>query len=260
MKDFVNKLTFSFLMAQLFPGAVAVFAVGFTYTTWKAPYRGSALATAQSVLEAWAKATVPQQILMIALFIATGMFIHGLHWATLGAQESKRSVYEDTFHQNTLLWLQVLGGPFRLLRECAHLFFTKRDLREVRMDENVTRIDKDHMEQFDFVEEFYLASGQFFMHVSYALAVMTLSVLSFILAYGAHWQRVMLLLLAYLFTGVFFLLGRIQLCSLFRAEEELAKKNHHERFQKLKDRLQSKEITQEQYNQERQEILDAVCS
>lgn len=35
MKDFLSKLTFNFLMAQLFPGSVAAFAVAFVYFTWE---------------------------------------------------------------------------------------------------------------------------------------------------------------------------------------------------------------------------------
>lgn len=270
MKDFVSKLTFSFLMAQLFPGAVATFAVGFIYFTWDTPQPDSVLASAQNLLNTWGNATIPQQLFLVGLCIGAGMSIHGLHWTVLGAQEKHNggAVYLAPFHHKSL-WQQVIGAPTRLVTECVYLFFNVHDIRKASMDENVTNIDKDHIEQFNFLQEFYLAPGQFFMHMAYASMIVLFGAVSFMVAYGITWRRLVLVALAYLLIGVFFLLGRVQLRSLFRAEEELTKRSaacgalasvrcDDERLLKLKDLLQKGLISQEEHDQRKDAILDKV--
>jgi hypothetical protein len=222
MKDFVSKITFGFLMAQLFPGAVGAFAISYAYFALEPRQVNAVLGVAYTVIARWRDAGVAQQLFLVAFCVAIGMVIHGLHWAALGAMEHRfGSVYRDRWHQRTI-WKQVAGGPIRLLDEIRVLFFGTHDLRHASMDENVTRIDKDRMGQFEFLQEFYLSSGQFFMHTAYALTMTLTALVTFVVAYGLTWRRVVLLALLYLLIGIFFTLARVQLRSLFNAEEALA--------------------------------------
>ena len=226
MKDFVTKATFGFVMAQLFPGAVAAFAIAFSYFTIETVQPKGLLATADDVLRRWGAASVPQKLFLAALCIALGMVIHGLHWASLGALEHRNrgSVYRTPWHRRAL-WLQVLGGPYRVLADLCVLFWCTKDIRHASMDENVVRVKSELMPQFEFLEEFYLSSGQFFMHTAYALWTLLVAVAVYVIAYGITWKRLVVAGVIYLLVGLFFTLGRVTLRSLFAAEEGLAKQS-----------------------------------
>lgn len=223
MKDFVSKVTFGFLMAQLFPGATAVFATAFIFFTWETPQPDAITATADDVLRRWGASTSAQLLFLVALCIAAGMFIHGLQWATLGSLERRLGgdVYRTPWYQQPL-WRQIVGGPVRILREFGEFVVLTSSVPAASMYESVTKIDCAFMQQFDFLEEFYLATGQFFLHTAYALMVVNVAIVSYFAAYGITGRRLILLAMAYLLTGLFFVLGRIQMCSLFDAERALA--------------------------------------
>jgi hypothetical protein len=226
MKDFVSKVTFGFLMSQLFPGATAVYAIGFIYFTWEKQQPNAFIATADHVLRRWGAATTPQAIFLVALCIAAGMFIHGLQWATLGSLEHRGGgdLYRTPWYQQPL-WKQILGGPWRILREFGEFLMLTSGITQANMYESVTIIDSRLMPQFDFLGEFYLSVGQFFLHTAYALMMLIGATASYILAYGLTWRRLVVLAIAYGLTGLFFVLGRIQMCSLFEAERALASRD-----------------------------------
>jgi hypothetical protein len=226
MKDLISKATFSFVMAQLFPGAVAAFAVAFAYFTIETQRSGSILQMANNVLSRWATASVPQTLFLLSFCLALGMLIHGLHWATLGSLEHRNrgTVYRTAWHRRAI-WKQICGGPYRLLADLLVLFCLTRDLRCASIDENVGHLKSELMPQFQFLEDFYLANGQFFMHTAYALMLVFGAITTYIIAYGPTARRGMLLSLTYLLIGLFFTLGRITLRSLFTAEEELVKRS-----------------------------------
>ena len=95
-------------------------------------------------------------------------------------------------------------------------------IRDTRMEENVPNIHKDLMPQFQWVQEFYLYSAQFFAHVSYALLIALFALLHFTVLHGVTGRRIMLIAIVYGLIGVMFTLGRIQFASMFNAESDLA--------------------------------------
>lgn len=227
MKDLINRFAFGFIMAQLFPGALAVFAVGFAYFTLESYEPGGLIATADHVLSKWGKTDVPQTLFLIGLCIGFGMFIHGLQWATLGSLEHRSatgSIYVTRWYSQPL-WKQILKGPARIVWEVGELLVLTRGIENTRMYESITEIGKDSMAQFDFLEEFYLATGQFFLHTAYALMLLIGSIATYMIAYGITWRRMAILGAVYLLTGLFFTLGRIQMNSLFEAEKMLRNRN-----------------------------------
>ena len=223
MNDIISKATFGFLMAQLFPGAVAVFGISFMYFASERSQPAAVLAAATRVLEVWANATVAQQVFLVALCIAFGMLIHGVNWAILGALENRlgRSVFNSRFHAQRI-GVQMLLAPGRAIWELLHLLYAPRHLREARMEENVVRLPKDRIDQFKWVEDFYLYSAQFFAHTTWSLLLIATSVMFFVAVNGLTSRRVALFVFLYGATGVFFTIGRIQFASLFHAEEQLA--------------------------------------
>lgn len=88
------------------------------------------------------------------------------------------------------------------------------------MNENIPGISPDRMEQFNFLQDFYLHFGQFFAHMAYALLFTTVCACMCLVG---RWDgsRVGIAILLYFSTSVLFLLGRIQLGSLFWAEAAL---------------------------------------
>jgi hypothetical protein len=225
VKDFITNVTFGFLMAQLFPGAIAVFAIAFTYFSIGERHPEGILATARYVLQVWGDASLGHQFFLLGLCIGAGMFIHGLHWASLGALEKRfQSVFDSYWNDRRLLW-QVLLGPIKAFREIVELFWQTKNIRDASLQENVTNIHKDYMPHFEFVQGFYLSSAQFFAHTTYSLGVVMAAIATYIDAYGPNVNRVGLLALTYVLAGLFFVLGRIQLRTLFWAETELANRS-----------------------------------
>ena len=226
MKDFISKVTFGFIMAQLLPGAVVVFAITCASS---AKTCGSEEPFGQVILNvgsAWFGDSF-MAVSFLLISVAVGMCIHGLNWAILAwlecVQEKKgwQSLRGDLYWHKLPVWLQLLVSPFAMIIEVLWLL-TARKLKYLIMDENVSRIDSDKMPQFIFLQEFYLYFGQFYAHMAYAFLITTIcSLICCIRSFGL--ARSAIVILFYFFTSMFFLLGRIQLGSLFGAEEQLAK-------------------------------------
>lgn len=226
MKDFVSKVTFGFLMAQLLPGAVVVFAI----TCAMKVDLGKSDATLSQLLlhagECWFKLTLTT-IAFLFMAVAIGMLIHGFNWTVLAwlehIQKEKgwESVRGDLYWHTLPVWLQLIISPCVMIVEILWLLSAKK-LVYVIMDENVSRIRPDKMQQFTFLQEFYLHFGQFYAHMAYAFLITTICSLIWCIN---NWGSASLgiVFFFYFFTSTFFLLGRIQLGSLFGAEEELAK-------------------------------------
>jgi hypothetical protein len=227
MNDLITKATFGFLMAQLFPGAVIVFSINFVYFAFGTQAPCGLLATADHVLTLWSSASVAQQLFLLALCVGAGMFVHGLHWAVFGYLENKA---EDgrlfrAYWKDYSLGLQVLTEPFHLTIKTVEPFLRAKSIRDMVLEENVPNIHKDHMKQFEFIEDFYLYSAQFFCHTAYSLLAVVAAVTAFGILYGPTWRRFVLWLLSYFLCGVFSLLGHIQLGSLFAAESDLVRRS-----------------------------------
>lgn len=225
MKELLSKFTFGFLMAQLFPGAIAVTSLScaFLALAEECPHDGSGFVG--YVLDTWSM-SVPRVILFLVLATGMGMLIHGVHWTIVAALENRNDP-DDPKPLWTLkrygrtIAVQILCGPFTMLSELACLLRTK-GIRPLLIDENVPCLGPNKMPMFDFLQDFYLSFAQFYAHTAYALLMGLLCLASAFRHIGFSFGRVLLILVLYAGTGIFFLLGRIQLQTLFRAEVALA--------------------------------------
>jgi hypothetical protein len=237
MSDLVNRLTFGFLMAQLVPGIIVVFSVAFLYVGLRESDLASVSAVASFTLDAWGESeSLAFQILFVFLSIGAGMTLHGVHWGVLGYLEeyfnetndegrvTRQGTAYNAFWNDFPIAVQILLGPVKLVIEFLGFLFRTRDLESVIIEENLPEIAKSEaqIEAFKFLEEFYLHFAQFYAHTSYAFTVSFFSLLLYALATCFTSYRVILLMVLYLLTGVFFVVSRLQFGSLFRAEAGLA--------------------------------------
>jgi len=240
MKDFVSKITFGFLMAQLVPGMIAVIAVSLLFLN-EEPGAIDLISTMTVCMEFWTDST-QQSILFVFLSTGAGMAIHGLNWTIIGflecyafrtaTNERKQeleiendedqllSLRDNTWHVRPI-YQQLLLGPFRLIQETFLFTVKARNLNEVLMDENVGQINKDKMAGFDFLQEFYLNFAQFYAHTSYALTLLLGSSVFCLITGAAPKADSWIIIFIYLLASYFFLIGRIQMSSLFKGEVKL---------------------------------------
>lgn len=226
MKDVVSRLTFGFLMAQLFPGAVAVLAVTLAYFAYQRDLPDSVLAGIAEILKTWNSASVAQQLFLLGLCVGLGMLIHGVHWTVLGSieRDGKVSIFNVKWHAAPFA-LQVLFAPFRLVFEVIALLFVRGGIKTMGIDENVPRVHDKLMKQHEFLQEFYLYPAQFFAHTAYALLGVEMSLGVFLYSYGVTPRRIILAAIIYLGMSAFFTLARCQLVTLFRGEGELVRRS-----------------------------------
>lgn len=224
MKDFISKMTFGFLMAQLFPGATVVLAAACVWTDKYCTFGASFGRTLSEVGASLFRDALTTAIVVL-LAVGVGMCIHGLNWAVLAWLErvAERRGWPSVrgclwWHKMPILG-QLLLSPVFMLVEILWLVWRAR-LTDLLMQENVPCISKDKMEQFNFLQEFYLHFGQFFAHMAYALLFTTACACACLIT-RSDGGRLRLAVLFYLSTSVLFLLGRIQLGSLFQAEAGL---------------------------------------
>ena len=240
MKDFVSKITFGFLMAQLVPGMIAVIAITLLFLD-KASSAANLYSALTISMEHWTGST-QKNVLFLFLSTGAGMAIHGLNWTMIGFLESyafreatveRKKELEIENDEDELLALrynswhirpiyqQLLAGPLRLIFETYLFIFKAKNLDEVLMDENVGQINKDKMAGFDFLQEFYLNFAQFYAHTSYALTLLLICSFSYFICSSAPKSDIWTIMFIYLLASYFFLVGRIQLSSLFKGEGRL---------------------------------------
>ena len=82
MKDFISKVTFGFIMAQLLPGAVVVFAITCTLDTKTCGSEEPFQQVILNVGSAWFGDSFKAASFLL-ISVAVGMCIHGLNWAIL---------------------------------------------------------------------------------------------------------------------------------------------------------------------------------
>jgi len=213
-------------MAQLFPGAVAVLSAGFLFQILSSPQPDSFLISIQSTIADWGALTLTAQLFLAGLCVGAGMAIHGIHWSVIGYYESTEG--NDVFHSfwyNMPLIFQVLLGPPKIVGETAIMVWGAKTIQGAAVPENVPQIHKDLFPHFEFLQEFYLYSAQFFAHTAYALVISLASAIAFVAVNGLTPRRLAIAIVVYLACGVFFVLGRVQLSSLFSAEIELARRS-----------------------------------
>ena len=222
MRDLISKVTFGFLMAQLFPGALLAFALTFLYFSVLPSRYGSVYQAVNTVMATWETGSLGRILVLLGVCTGLGMFIHGLHWAVVGRLESRYGSVFDSYWHDLAIWKQVLLGPVKMIREVGDLLFREGDIRSAGVRENVPRVPADRFAHFQFLQDFYLHSAQFFLHTSYAMLACCGGIIAFSVMGGLTLRRAGIVLLLYVATGLFFVLGRVQLHSLFRAEDELA--------------------------------------
>ena len=221
MKDFFSKVTFGFLMAQLVPGMIVILSFSVLCVAFWKGVDDSLLAICVSTLKSWFQSGL-RQIAFVALSTGAGMLIHGIQWATLGFLEHKyQSAINAPWHNNKWLVFQVLMGPVMIVWEMFLLFFRATNLKDVATTENVPYIDKDKIESFNFLQDFYLHFAQFYSHTSFALLVCLFSFGLSIFRVEYLFPHVVLLFVIYLSCGLFYVIGRIQFQSLFQGEQEI---------------------------------------
>ena len=221
-KEVFSKFTFGFLMAQLFPGIVAVSAVSLAVRASR---------TEQVVEDLWPfMGTVWEEMftkpiwipLYLFLAVGTGMLIHGLNWTVLAWLENHKNIEKPkpawkSFWHRRLILFQLLAGPIKMVAEILWLL-SARGIRPLVMEENAPRIKPDYMPNFTFLQDFYLYFAQFYSHTAYALLISIPCFIITLCSVGLTIGRCGLLLLLYCATSIFFLLGRVQLTTLFKAE------------------------------------------
>lgn len=215
-------------MAQFVPGAIVTFSLGFLYVGLTSTNANSVVTIANDVLNTF-NSSLSIQLIIIGICVGSGMLIHGIHWAVLGFLEThlwanhRLKPAAATFWHDFPLILQIILGPVKICIEIFLLLFCSTSIKKVAIKENVPNINKDKMEAFQFVEDFYLHFSQFYAHTSYALLLSFLFFSAFVLQTGFSLKRIALMAFLYLTSGIFFILGRIQLQSLFKAEQDIAK-------------------------------------
>jgi hypothetical protein len=233
MKDFISKLTFGFLMAQFVPGVITLCSIIFLYVAFTIDNENSIKTIANAALSNWTTLLFTK-VIFAALCTGAGMLIHGIHWSVLayletcsGTEENgktKRKQIYETFWHRLPVFVQILLGPIKIIVEILGWLFKGRKIHDLATHENVPSINKDKMEAFNYIQDFYLHFAQFYAHTSYALLISFISLFIFVCFFGLSKIRVFLLIAIYLLTGLFFVIGRIQLATLFIAEHEMVNK------------------------------------
>jgi len=220
VKDFISKVTLGFLMAQLLPGAVVIFAITCSV---KVELDEITITIPQLFLQAgesWFSSTF-KTITFLFMAVATGLLIHGLNWTIWAWLENRacprksKPVRESFWHKLPFL-AQIFLGPLKMILEILYLLIAP-NINQLTLDENAPNIKQEYMQQFLFLQEFYLYFGQFYAHMAYAMLItMFCSLICCIRNFSGGFCSLTVVL--YFVTSIFFLLGRIQLSSLFKAE------------------------------------------
>lgn len=250
MKDFLPTFTFGFLMAQLFPGGVAVLCATFPYVTLTSDKVVRLTGLFNKVGDVWFGSARNTVVFLFAA-TATGMFIHGLDWVCLGWQthavdERNRPKFDENqesvdrplrhhpFHRKNLA-VQFVTAPWEMVAELLSLTRVPK-LSCVAMGENVPRMQPTHMPIFSWLQDFYLYFAQFYLHMAYALLVgIPAVILSFIFWGEVSLFRILFVISLSSMMSFFFLLGRIQLLSLFKNEMTLT--NNSQKSEPIKNEV-----------------------
>jgi len=221
MRDLVSKFVLGFLMARFFPGALLVYALCFLYFSLPPTFSPSLYQELNVVLAAWETGSLVRTIVLIGICAGTGMLLHGLHRAVLASLESKNGSFLESPSHARAIWVQVLIGPWTMVREVFDLIFRTKGIAEARFDDPAAAIPPERFPHFRFVEEMDLYSSQFLVLTAYASLGCFLGLGTFVLFGGISLRRLSLLVLVWGAAGLFFVLGRIQLQAATRAAKAL---------------------------------------
>jgi hypothetical protein len=221
MRDVFSKVTFGFLMAQLAPGGLSALALFMLVTAVQKPGDYAIRTLAEHCLTT-AFSSPPAAFLSLTASLALGMLLHGLNWACIGFNETRfEHSFNSSWHRRKI-WLQVVLAPLQIFSECAAVLWQADSIPKIGNRENLSRIAPNRMAQFQFIQDFYLHFAQFFAHVSLAFLIAFSSMTALLFIMGTSAWRMAMIVATYLLAGLFFVLGRVQFYSLFRAELDLA--------------------------------------
>jgi hypothetical protein len=252
MKDFVSRLTFGFLMAQLFPGAVTVFAITFAYMSFEGRLPNAVVASVDLILNTWAAGTTGHKLFLAGLFIAFGMLIHGIHCMNsccFMRSSRMRATFSRTAERTTprrratsnSSWKNRVG-PMRSWNASR-----VRSRGRSNIEWGIGLVARHSCSMAPRIVQY---TAQFFAHTAYALVFCAFSLLAYVgrfdlsagaFTYGFTVRRFFLLLLLYATSSAFFVLARVQLATLFRAEQDLIAKSEGKRLRRWPPLLRGQE-------------------
>lgn len=234
MNGFLTRFTFGFIMAQFFPGAVVILSLTTSYlSTFSKRDVGSLKDLFFFSFDKWFSSNT-RIIIFVFLAIGFGMLIHGIHWTVLAWLENhkggKTISSRESFWHNYYIIFQLFLSPFKMIIELLWVLFAP-SVDRLTTEENIPQIAPEYMEHYHSLEAFYLNFGQFFSHVSYAILISFICVVYNCLSSNVPSIYFIILPVLYFATSTFFIIGRIQLGSLFKAERELVVKStqYHQR-------------------------------
>ena len=175
--------------------------------------------------------SVVHLLVLAGLSIGAGMIIHGVQWAVLSFFENRGvAVFKRKYHVDRSLASQVLCAPWIIVYELWKLFSTKTGIGEMALEDNICQVNDDSIPSYEALQEFYLNFAQFYAHMSYALLLLLLVTITHVVYHALSYTPVPIIdiegiaicLVVWLLCGVFFVIGRIQFVSLFKAEQKLA--------------------------------------
>ncbi len=239
MEQFLARFTLSFLMAQLFPGAVAILSITCPIKARLLPASSSMSELFMTVGNYWFH-SFRSTVIFLFLSGAMGLLIHGVGWTTMAwlenhdPHDNKKSIRTSFWHK-LHLGIQIFIMPPKMLIELLWVLCAP-NLDLLRMEENAASIRAEDKPAFDYLQDFYLYFAEFYVHTSYALLLSFLFLLCTWLIMGFTFSRLLLLALIYLGTSIFFLIGRIQFLTLFKAEHGLIAKGK----KRIRNRLQKR--------------------
>ncbi|HUO85577.1 MAG TPA: hypothetical protein VM534_10735 [Thermoanaerobaculia bacterium] len=222
MKDAASRFIAAFLMAQLFPGALLVFSLCFLYFSLPPTVPASLYQGVNIVLSVWDTGSLVRTFAILLILMGAGMSLQGLHRAVLGAVERRSGSLAEAWWHSGPIWLQILVGPVQIVAEIFSLLFSTRGLREAAANDHAAAIESSRFTHLDELRAASLPIAEFFLHTSYALIGSCTALVVFMITGGVSIRRLLLLALLYLLTGLFFVLGRIEVQTFESAEEDLS--------------------------------------
>ncbi|HEX5735269.1 MAG TPA: hypothetical protein VF131_20740 [Blastocatellia bacterium] len=244
MESFLSKFTLGFLMAQLFPGAVTILAFTCPFVAWRTDHYPTTLVELfRTVADKWF--VWPRSvILMLFISAGMGMVIHGIDWMVISMMQYKKndpspedvSVLRDSTPVHHFMYhkwytgLQIIVLPVIMIIELFFLL-TARDLGKLMQRENIPSIHPNHKQNFDFLQDFYLYFAQFYLHMGYAFLFSIFPLVSALIAISKrsgqpiyYWP----IIACYFGSSIFFLIGRVQIATLFNAERQIRERSQWE--------------------------------
>lgn len=227
MTRLISRITFGFIMAQLFPGAVAVFSLSAPWDAGKCGQLDSLSKILERVDAIWFESSI-RIVVFLFLAVGTGMVIHGIHWTVWARLENRGGgevkPVRDIWYHRCWLPIQLFYAPVIMVGELVYLMFAPQTECLV-MEENTPEVTQDFFPAYSFLQEFYLYFGQFYAHTAYAILVAIPCFTYVWFRTGWTPSRSLELCGLYIACSVFFLLGRVQLSTLFKAERRIAERS-----------------------------------